>query len=75
MNTLYSMCVHVVHVLVFPQVKRLIDEEVHSAQRKNETIMQGLMETIEKQVHGIDFERSIQTLEVGGSDGVPFHVL
>lgn len=64
----WSVCVC---VLLCPQVKALISEEVSNAMRKNESRLMDLIETIEKQAHGFDLERSIKTLEVGGRGGAP----
>ncbi|XP_018528363.1 activating transcription factor 7-interacting protein 2 isoform X1 [Lates calcarifer] len=45
------------------EVQKLIEQEVHSAVKKNESKLQTLVETIEKCDRRVDFERSIRKLE------------
>lgn len=48
-------------------MQTLIEQEVHSALKKNETRLQSLIETIQQLDHGVAYESSIQKLEVGSS--------
>lgn len=49
------------------QVQSLIEQEVRSAMERHETKLKGLIETIEHLDRKINYESTIQKLEVGGS--------
>lgn len=55
--------------LVCPQVQTLIEQEVRSVLKNNETRLQGLYETIQHLERQVDYESSIKKLEVGWSSG------
>lgn len=60
------MCSNVcVSILLVSQVQILIEQEVRSVLKKSETKLQGLLETIQQLDRQIDYESSIQKLEVG----------
>lgn len=67
-------CVIYTLVFVCPQVQTLIEQEIHRTMKKNETKLQGLIETIQQLECGVDYENSIQKLEVGGSSGTNFYL-
>lgn len=50
-------------------MQTLIEQEVCSALKKNETKLQSLIGTIQQLDHGVDYESSIQKLEVDRSSG------
>lgn len=56
-----------VHFLWILQVQSLIKQEVCSAMEKNETKLKGLIETIEHLDRKVNYESTIQKLEVGSS--------
>lgn len=68
----FTVCV--ITLTVCPQVQKLIEQEVHSAVKKNESKLQTLVETIEKCDRRVDFERSIRKLEVGASSDAHFYL-
>lgn len=49
------------------QVQSLIEQEVRSTMERQETKLKGLIETIEHLDREINYESTIQKLEVGGS--------
>lgn len=48
-------------------MRKLIDQEVSFAVKRHETKLRGLIETIQHLDHKIDYESSIQKLEVSGN--------
>lgn len=67
MNTARPNALHacVLIPLVCPQVQTLIEQEVRSVLKNNETRLQGLYETIQHLERQVDYESSIKKLEVG----------
>lgn len=62
-----------VYVCVVPQVEMLIEQEVHTALKKKESKLQGLIGTIQQLDRAVDYGNSMKKLEVGGSSVV--HIL
>lgn len=71
MNTARPNALHacVLIPLVCRQVQTLIEQEVRSVLKNNETRLQGLYETIQHLERQVDYESSIKKLEVGWSSG------
>lgn len=61
-------------VFVCLKVQTLIEKEIRRTMKKNESKLQGLIETIQQLDGGVDYESYIQKLEVGGSSVAHFYL-
>lgn len=59
-------------VIVRQQLETLIEQEVDTVFKKRENKLQGLIGTIQQLDREVDYESSMQKLEVGESSGAHF---
>ena len=65
-------CVFILCVCVCLQMQTLIKQEVRSEAKRNENKLQDLIESVQNLDQAVDYEKTIQKLEVGGSSGASF---